>query len=159
MAWCSHWRRSLELDGARFFAGLTIRGRGNDPPDLEAVNAAGERIAIEVTELVDEQAIRAYKAGRRYEIAEWGREAFLLGLQERLSAKNERFEFLKGKPYPGGYVVVVFTDETILPRPTVEQYLQGRSFEGLGNIYRAFLLLSYDPSVKRYPYFELRKAA
>lgn len=148
---------SLEADVSLFFTDVTIRGRGNDPPDLEARCSSGSRVAFEITELVDSQAIQTYLAGRPYESAEWNKEKFLSTLSTLLSAKNERFHNLKGAPYPGGYVVVVFTDEPELPCSTVAAYLQGHVFTGLRNVDRAFLLLSYDPTLKRCPYFELIK--
>lgn len=146
--------KSLDSKGKLFFCDLTIRGRGNDPPDLEAIDATGRRIAIEVTELVDENAIRAHKMGRTREIAEWGRQPFLDGLQRLLLAKNGRCQFLRGGPYPGGYVVVIHTDETFLNWVSVEDHLKGQVFKGLPHIDRAFLLLSYVPG-KNYPCFEL----
>lgn len=147
--------KSLAAHGALFFHDLAIRGRPNDPPDLEAVDDKGQRIGIEVTELVDRKAIQAYIEGRTSEAAEWARNDFLISLHSLLRTKNNRFPKLKGAPYPGGYVVVVFTDETFLPRPTVAQHLVGHTFSQLRDIDRAFLLLSYDPSIKGYPYFEL----
>ena len=112
--------KSLQSDDALFFSDLAIRGRRNDPPDLEAVDRAGNRMAIEVTELVDGDAIRASEKGHRRNHAAWGRKKFLSALGDRLAAKNARFDKLKGAPYSGGYVVVMFTDEMYLPRPTVE---------------------------------------
>jgi hypothetical protein len=149
---------SLKAEGALFFSTIAIRGRGNDPPDLEALDKDGNRIAIEVTELVDGDAIRASKNGSRRGLAAWTRARFLSTLGDLLSAKNARFPDLKGAPYPGGYVVVVFTDETFLRRPTVEAYLRGHAFSGLADIDRAFLLLSYDPdpAFQRCPCFELQ---
>lgn len=148
---------SLEADSSLFFSGIAMRGRGSDPPDLEALDSHGSRIAFEVTELVDGHAIQAYKAGQPYDSAEWNKEKFLTSLRTLLVAKSNRFHKLKDAPYPGGYVVVAFTDEPELPRVTVAAYLQDYVFSGLSNVHRAFLLLSYDPSVGRCPYFELEK--
>ena len=148
---------SMETDDSLFFSSLVMRGRGNDPPDLEALDAGANRIAFEVTELVDGQAIQAFKSGRQYDYAEWNREKFLACLGTLLTAKNDRLHKLKGAPYPGGYMVVVFTDEPALPRTTVEGWLKDHTFSGLGNIQRAFLLLSYDPLLGRCPYFELAR--
>lgn len=92
-----------------------------------------------MTELVDGEAIQAFKKGRMYDFAEWTKEKFLTNLGALLAAKNDRFHKLKDAPYPGGYVVVVFSDEPALPRGTVESWLQGQRFAGLGNVCRAFL--------------------
>ncbi len=147
--------KSLSTRGELFFSDLKIRGRGNDPPDLEAVDAEGRRVAIEVTELVDGKVAHAHHVGRTSEVAEWKRDDFIVGLGRRLKAKDARFGHLKGGPYPGGFVVVVFTDETFLTWLAVEHHLKGQTFDGLPNICRAFLLLSYFPG-KGYPCFELK---
>ncbi|MCY1530246.1 hypothetical protein D9M68_654260 [compost metagenome] len=146
--------KSLDKRGELFFSDLKIRGRGNDPPDLEAVDAEGRRVAIEVTELVDGKVAHAHQVGRTWEVAEWKRDDFLVALKTRLATKDAKFAKLEDGPYPGGYVVVVFTDETFLMWLAVEDHLKGQAFDGMPNISRAFLLLSYFPG-KGYPYFEL----
>jgi hypothetical protein len=56
---------SLDAIGAAFFFDLKGRAQHDDPPDCEAVDKDGQRIAIEVTELVDENAIERAQALRR----------------------------------------------------------------------------------------------
>jgi hypothetical protein len=142
----------LENAGAGFFSSLQSRGRGNDPPDCEALNAAGQRIAIEVTELVSAGAIRASKAKGALLWQEWDRPTFLSSLANALIAKDSKHAKLKGGPYPGGYVVVLHTDELLLSREFVQAALEGSAIS-VQHISRAFLLLSYRSG--RYPYFEL----
>lgn len=146
---------SMDAEGALFFSQISLRGRGNDPPDLEARAKNGNRIAFEVTELVDGDAIKAFKGGRPFDSAEWDKAKFIGTLEGLLVAKNNRFEKLKGGPYTGGYVVVIFTGEPELPRLKVAKFLENHVFAGPPNISRAFLLLSYDPSIERCPHFEL----
>src|SRR2546425_10336973 len=67
----THFRESLEHRGELLFDRIISRGRGNDPPDCEAVGPDGKPIAIEVTELVDPAAIIAYKHKQPYEWSEW----------------------------------------------------------------------------------------
>src|SRR4030042_6156411 len=52
---------ALEKEGKSFIDSNSIfrRGRGNDPPDCEANDLDGNLIGVEVTELVDPQAIIA----------------------------------------------------------------------------------------------------
>lgn len=150
---------SLDATGALFFRHITRRGRGNDPPDLEALDLSGRRVAFEITELVDGEAIQAYKAGRHYDWGEWTQDKFIANLSALLAAKDRRFSKLRDPPYPGGYVVVVFSDEPDLPPAKVEALLRGHNFSGLVNVDRAFLLLSYDPSTHRCPYFEIARGA
>jgi hypothetical protein len=146
---------SLQADGHGFFTNLRSRGRGLDPPDCEALTLRGERLAIEVTELVSGEAIKTAKAGRGLDWAPWSPAVFLEALDERLRKKAEKFAILQGGPYPGGYVVVVYTDEPLLSRSAVQHMLSQRDPSEVEKITRAFLLLSYDPAVGRYPYFEL----
>lgn len=146
---------SMEKDEILTYGSLKSRGRGNDPPDCEATNSRGDRVAIEVTELVDGNSISAVKRGETHLDNVWPREVFLECLHKLLLAKNARYQGLKGAPYAGGYVVVVFTDEPFLTYDVAEAYLRGHIFSSLGQITRALLLLSYDPGRDECPYFEL----
>jgi hypothetical protein len=145
---------SLQTDNALFFSNLKRRGRPNDPPDCEAQTESGERLAIEVTELIDGQAIQAFKEGHVYDWAEWTKK-FHSVLTERISKKNGCFPKLKEPPYAGRYIVVVHTDEPELSSPVVEAFLANHRLEKPNSIDRAFLVLSYDPAIRRCPYFEL----
>jgi hypothetical protein len=147
--------KSLQKDGALFFGKIRPRGCGNDPPDLEAPDPGGRRIAFEITELVDGEAIKAFKSTKLDEPAQWTESGFLDSLGRLLQRKNDKFTQLKDPPYDGGYVVVVFSDEPDLSAPVVERYLRGQSFTGTRLITRAFFLISYDPRLERCPYFEL----
>ncbi|MHA6864490.1 hypothetical protein [Ralstonia pseudosolanacearum] len=146
---------SLQSTGESFFDNIKRRGRGNDPPDCEAVDAKGNRIAIEVTELVCPDAIQAYKEGRVYDWADWPRDRFIAALEHRIVTKGARYEKLKDSPYEGGYTILIFTDEPMLPIATVREFLDGHVFEKPEGVTRAFLLLSYDPAVQMCPYVEL----
>ena len=151
---------SLAAEGKLLFSDIKSRGRPNDPPDCEAFTPKGERLAIEVTELVDGEAIhqfkKAEKESRPTDWAKWSKEKFLSELQNRLSEKDARFSVLKDAPYPGGYLVAVHTDEPDLNIETVSRYLEGHRFGALQHITQAFLLLSYAPSVERCPNFKLQ---
>jgi hypothetical protein len=150
---------ALRKGGVVAFNNLHIRGRGQDPPDLEATDAVGQRVAIEVTELVDEDAIRAYKSGNQCAIAEWDKNKFLAKLRALLSGKVARHSKLKGGPYPGGYVIVVFTDEPALQADDVHAFLTGEVFGELRDGHRGYLLLSYSPAIQGYPHFALHREA
>ena len=91
-------RQALQSNGESFFDGLQQRGRGNDPPDCEAVDAKGNRIAIEVTELVCSDAIQAYKQGHVYDWADWTKDRLIASLEERIATKGARYAKLKDAP-------------------------------------------------------------
>jgi hypothetical protein len=147
--------QSLQHNGKGFFDGIKRRGRGNDPPDCEAVDFAGNRIAIEVTELVCPLAIQAYKEGRIYDWADWPKDRLIAELQHRITTKGERYGKLKDGPYDGGYVVLIFTDEPMLPFATVREIVNGHIFVRPEGVTRAFLLLSHDPATQVCPCLEL----
>lgn len=147
---------SLRLEGKVVFSSLKSRGRGNDPPDCEALDNKGKRIAIEVTELVDGEAIKAYKSGAKYIWADWNKSKFIGSLESLITRKDSKFIELKEPPYGGGYFIVIFTDEDMLDPATVELYLQGYKFNKPKHSERVFLLLSYDPTIQRCPYYELQ---
>jgi hypothetical protein len=132
---------------------LKIRGRGNDPPDCEAKDFLGNRIGIEVTELVDSAAIKAFMNGRLYDWAEWDRDKLIRAIDERLEAKD-RIDNVKGGPYES-YIVVIHTDEPNLNTEYVGDLLRDVKFANRKLIDRAFLLLSFDAWIKSYPYVEL----
>lgn len=148
--------KALDSAGELYFHQVLLRGRGDDPPDCEAVNMAGEKVAIEVTELVDGEAIRAVKSHpSAYVWADWSKDKFEKSLNHLVSRKDSRFPFLKGAPYNGGYTVLIFSDEPLLNKKTVSGYLQSTSIPQPKNIDKVFLLLSYDAAIKNYPYFDI----
>jgi hypothetical protein len=135
------------------FRDLRSRSPGHDPPDCEALDAEGRPLALEVTELVDGEAIAQAKRTNRVLWAKWDRGRFLKQLQARLTEKDAKV--LNGEPY-NEYIVLVHTDEPMLPADTVEDWLSGHVFTAPIKINRAYLLLSYDPGRNGYPYFRLR---
>src|SRR5690349_8364900 len=72
---------SLEQERCLFFSDIISRRRPNDPPDCEARDHGGARLAIEVTELVDGNAIHNSKKAMEENLApdwaEWPRDKFL----------------------------------------------------------------------------------
>lgn len=151
---------SMHADGTLFFSKIKSRRRPNDPPDCEALGESGQRLAIEVTELVDGPMIHEYKRARKErklsEWAEWNQQKFIDALTCCITKKDRHFPALKDPPYSDGYMVVIHTDEPGLPRNVVEKFLDGHVFQKPEYIDRALLLLSYDPSIERCPYFELK---
>lgn len=124
----------------------------NDPPDCEGVGPNGELVALEVTELVDPDAIIAAKAGRVFNWAEWPREKLVEEIQERLRSKDSKT--LLGGPY-AVYVVIMYTDEPLLDSERVRQELAETRFQATAKIDRAYLILSYDPKSQHCPVIEL----
>lgn len=144
------------------FEGLISRDQGQDPPDCEA-RIDGQRVGIEVTELVHERTLaRSMKAikqrgqGKEPDKPEayvvWNRDMLLSALQERIKDKDEAEQ--KGGPYDR-YFLVVCTDETFLNAMDVETWLTGATFQA-SRITAVLFGLSYRPSHQGCPVFTLR---
>lgn len=155
---------SLNASGETFFENFALRGRGNDPPDLEALTLDGAKLAIEVTELVDGQAIKRDKfitkqpgsswQDRLSKAAAWDDASVIDELQRLITEKDGKFSKLLGGPYPGGYCVVIFTDEPDLSPEKLQSTLRGATFLA-ENINRCFLLFGYQPFQQHLTYIDL----
>ncbi len=146
---------ALEAAGQPLVTDLKSRGAGNDPPDCEGTGEDGARIGIEVTELVEGDAIKRAKAGYAYDWAEWPREKLIAAVQERLTDKDGKLAKALGGPY-GAHVVIIHTDEPLLNIERVRALIGSVRFEPMALVTRAFLLLSYAPDSKSCPYIELQ---
>lgn len=132
---------------------IMSRGRGNDPPDCEVKDLDGNIIGIEVTELVDPEAIVAFKKNQVYEWAEWDKSKLIDAINNRLDAKNIP-DRIKGGPY-AGYILIIYTDEPVLNADYIKDLLKGYRFARRNLIDRAFLFIFFDPIYKTYPSIEL----
>ncbi|MCX5844357.1 MAG: hypothetical protein NT022_11560 [Deltaproteobacteria bacterium] len=146
---------ALEKEGESFLDSNRIisRGCGNDPPDCEVQNLDGNLVGIEVTELVDPDAIVAYKKNQVYEWAEWDKAKLIDAINDRLDAKDTHDQ-IKGGPY-ADYILIIYTDEPILNPDYVKELLTGHCFAMRNLIDRTFLLIFYDPIYRTYPCIEL----
>lgn len=123
---------------------LAARPRGDDPPDCDALTPGGDKIAIEVTELVDGESIcRQVRTGCAPP-CEYSKELFLARLEERLVAKRRDRRELKGGPY-GICILVIHTDEMLLTHEDCRNWLVGREVERREPWDRVYLLFSYSP--------------
>ncbi len=149
----------LEKENHSFIDSNSImsRGRGNDPPDCEAKDFKGNPVGIEVTELVDPQAIIAFKNNQVYKWADWDKTKLTDAINNRLDAKNCPGR-IKGGPYKS-YILIMYTDEPILNSNYIKSLLKGYCFAKRNLIDRAFLLIFFDPIYKTYPCIELQFVA
>jgi hypothetical protein len=143
---------SLEAREGLQYRQARARGGGNDPPDVEVRDSAGRLIGIEVTELVDPDAIKSFKAGNHWDWAEWGEAKFAQYLQNRVAAKDHP-SGVKGGPY-SEYWLLIHTDEPALSVTEVRKHMQGIQPFPVKLITQAFLLLSYHPN-DGHPYVRL----
>ena len=135
-----------------------------DPPDCIALNSLGELAAFEITEFVSQDAIEINEKARSESgapridqrvMAKWSRESLVGQVTALLQAKDE-------KKYLGGpfaeHVVVIHTDEPLLIRADVEQWLSEASFGPYQQLSGAYFLYSYEPN-RGYPFQSLRLRA
>ncbi len=146
-------KESLEKANAVFFNALVVRGRGNDPPDCEAVLLDGGKLGIEVTELVDAEAIQAHKNGNTGHRAEWNRHKLIKAINARLKVKDIA-KNIKGGPYDQ-YILVIHTGEPVLNYDFTFPLVSNHFFQYFNVIDRAFLLMSYDEKYRCCPFIEL----
>jgi hypothetical protein len=118
---------------------LVSRPENQDPPDCEG-KLDGRWSGVEVTELVHQKALkRSIKHSEAYFL--WNRKDLIAEIQDRIDANDAAK--IKGGPYER-YVLVIHSDELILSRPAVTEFLQGARFR-TKLITDVFLGLSYEP--------------
>jgi len=127
----------------------TPRRSGDQWPDCEAENSAGQTIAIEVTELVDSKSLSP--GGQPQP---WSEERLIAAIQHRVDAKDARA--FHGEKY-AEVILLIHTDEFYLELPATIRVLEAVTFERPhGNLSSAYLLFSYWPEVGHCPAAELR---
>ena len=95
-----------------------------DPPDCIGITASGERVAVEVTELVaNNQPVELNKLGERV-FKQWSADELITKLQARITAKDSK-EF-HGGPY-SKVMLVIHTDEPLLSTQIVRKFFAVRN--------------------------------
>lgn len=129
---------------------------GNDPPDIAFDVGGSKKFAIELTELVNQEAITAQI---RNEHARYAQE------QLNWNSHNtcERIECILWKKQKGAqkvshlyerYIVLLHTDETMLVSNRVANYTSEHSWPAYPHIDDAYVISSYEPG-KGYPVVKL----
>lgn len=131
-----------------------------DPPDLTCENGSGDRIALEVSEIVFRKAIeinlKRKKTPEKAVFALWPPG----DLEEaiRASLKEKDSKSLRGGPYQH-FWVCLFTDEMMLTPEKAFEELTGVEFGPFDQITDAFFLFSYVPGKETYPFLRLNLRA
>ena len=145
---------ALDRQFGESFVSLRARGRGADPPDLEAMDVSGRSVGIEVTEIVDVIAIKRCIAAKVHEHANW--DAPKLGEHIKQALLRKAQIELNGGPYEE-CILVLFTNEYLLDFDRVERWLREETFAQPMAFSRAFLSLDYQPG-QGYPLVPVRWA-
>lgn len=122
-----------------------------DPPDCICFNAGNHLVAIEVVEVVCQEAVRLNAQGNDvYRL--WKQGELASHIAKLLSRKD-------GKTYHGGtyteVMVCLFTDELTLTPDFVRDELKSVIFGPYNQLSSAFLLFSYDATSRTYPILQL----
>lgn len=123
-----------------------------DPPDCTMRAADGSLAAVEVTELVCQEAARRNHNGERI-YRDWQPVEVLQQVKDRLQAKDAKV--YRGGPY-SKIVAIVYTDEPVLTYASHQNLFAAESFGPFAQIQEAYFLFSYDPNYNYYPYVQLR---
>lgn len=115
---------------------------------------------MEITELVDQKARQLNEKGKKrspqklYRL--WEDEEIIQKLEGILKQKDGKCEKIKKRTEIfRKTVLLIHTDEDEITGQRIVAILEKKCFEALNNIDDAYLMLSYDPSIKRYPIFTL----
>ena len=151
-------RRRVELQAAQVLREFLVR-RGelvsgqlsqvsNDPPDVLLISSDGLRIGIEVTELVDSDAIernvyrKQHGLPNTYDWSEWDEPRLKNNLTRIINLKEHKLT--KVTPHYDDLFLAIITDE-----PIINELLASRVVEQCNlasfSISRAFFLLGYHP--------------
>lgn len=142
--------KSLEKDaGQTLFKAVRY---GDDPPDSIAIGTQGDLVGFEVTELVDEQILKARCLGIRKD-KEWKDGELTAKIVEILQKKSQK---LAASPCTKN-ILVIHTDESELRGEFMkyEQEISKHVFQEVPFIDGAFILFSYFPGRETYPYLQL----
>jgi hypothetical protein len=122
-----------------------------NPPNKIAEDKKGNVIGLEVTEVVDEETVKAYEKRRGHHKI-WDGQELLGKLEQRLLDKDKRIYI--GGPY-FKRVLVFHADETFLDPEEIIPLMNEHEFPKTAQINEAYLLFSYDPRPRKYPYVKL----
>jgi hypothetical protein len=113
----------------------------------------GEGVALEVTELVSEKVVKMNMEGKEVYF-DWDRATVVHAIERILKKKGSRLRKVNRAQY-SKFVLVIHTDEDTLPYSEYHQLLRNQVFQRVPGIDQAYVLFSYDPSLKGYGHVPL----
>ena len=137
------FNQELKNRGASYFDSIFSREPGQDPPDCEAIGNGGERIGIEVTELVDGDAITSAK---KREMLDQDLPIPSQQVINEVSAIIRRKDnaIVKGEPYDL-YILIIYCDDPKFLDFEIISELRNKRFRPTNLIDHAYFLESYNP--------------
>lgn len=149
---CEEWLNTF--GAANGYNAESLNTVSDEWPDCEVKTKSGELCGIEVTELVDSEAIRRNERGDEV-YRTWS-------VQELREAIHERLEDKNIQSHGGKYtrlILLLHTDEFEITFDSYSQEIEAFNFPRFDNIDEAYLVYSYDPNYENYPVSELNLRA
>jgi hypothetical protein len=146
------WVEAVEAVEQLPVTGIT-EGPENEFPDFY-VKIGGQRISIELTELLHSRAVlkSAAKQNLRSEDVQWTAGHFRMRVQECARSKSSKL----ASSHRGCDVLILHTDEPWLLPHNVERWLAEESIQPLEAIRTAYLIMTYVPGWSgHWPIFRL----
>ncbi len=129
---------------------------GDDPPDVIFDVDEERKFGVELTELVNQSAIKAQINGSQEEYFSesfnWDSEKTIRRIECLLERKESGAQNIADSFQR--YIVLLHTDEMMLANGYAKKYLLGHKWPDYENITDAYLLCSYEPG-KGYPVIKL----
>jgi N-methylhydantoinase A/oxoprolinase/acetone carboxylase beta subunit len=122
-----------------------------DPPDCICFTGSGEMVAIEVAEIVCEEATRLNAQGSAV-VRNWRPGELSAHIAAQLLNKDSK------KFHGGPYLEIIaclFTDEPMITTAHARAELESQVFGPFAQLTEAYLLFSYDPGSQSYPVIRL----
>lgn len=120
--------------------------KAEDPPDFRVKTSADECIGIEITELVDEEAINFDISGNTSDyhekIMSWDKDKTITRLTEIIREKDQKCS--KKQNLYKSIILLIHTDEPELPPDRLKQYINGHNWDKKG-FDKVYILIAYDP--------------
>ena len=149
------FNQELKNRGVKNFHSIVARELGKDPPDCEAIGNGGERIGIEVTELLDKDSIESAINGKIINQSLPKPSEVI----EKVSAMVRRKDRAKVKDGPyDSYILIIYCDDPKFLDSKIQNELRNARFGPTKLIDHAYFLESYNPFKNCCPYYELRLA-
>ena len=130
----------------------SVQPIADDPPDVLLLCTSGNRVGVEVTELVDEATVERHRYHKkvgtypRHEWPDWTVNSLASSIVQAVERKDRKLTARTGQY--DELMVAVATDEPMISLALAEQALQMCSAR-VHNLQRAFLLLSYQPEADK----------
>jgi len=149
LAICSEFIQYLVNEQGESFDSIDL---GGDPPDCVA-KSGGNEVAIEIVELVDQHAIEAQIRLNQVTLTQepWTTVRLMTHLNKLIQQKDNPSAKNKLKKIYSRYIVLIHTDEPALMVVDFDRLFKKVDLKLTELITEAYILFSYDSTLKIYP--------